>query len=335
MHPKIRNLYVRFSSMVVRALALGLVLLWGGLAHAQSVYPDKPIRLLVSFAVGSGNDVLAREIAKELTGTLGQPVVVENRLGAGGMIATNAVAQAAPDGYLLGFGTSSQLVMNVGFYKSLPFNIDKDLTMIALLAKTNMVLDVSGNGAKTLAEFVQRAKAEPDTLTYGSGGNGSISHILGEAFAQSAGVKLRHIPYKGGGSAVMDVAAGRVDMMFDGLNNGAALAAAGKIRLLAISGSKRSPLRPDVPTFEEAGMKDFEAYTWNAIFGPANMPPAVLQRLNTAINQAMASAGVKAFVERNAGEIMPRNTPEQAEAFARSERARWVPFMKKSNIAEQ
>lgn len=325
----------RTPSRSWRAVAFAMLFSMAGAIQAQGAFPTKPIRLLVSFAVGSGNDVLARELAKELTPILGQPVIVENRLGGGGTIATDAVAKAPADGYLLGFGTSSQLVMNVGFYKKLPFNIDKDLTMVALLAKTNMVLEVSGNGPKALAEFIERAKSKPDGVTYGSGGYGSISHILGEAFAQRAGVQLRHIPYKGGGSAVMDLAGAHVDMLFDGLNNGSALAAEGKIRLLAISGARRNPLRPDVPTFAEAGIKDFEAYTWNAIFGPPNLPQPILQKLNAAITQAMATPSVKAFVERNAGEIMPPATPAQADAFAKSERERWIPFLKKHNIVEQ
>ncbi len=329
--PFTRRNFVRAA----QCFALASVCLLVAPVHAQGTYPNKPIRLLVGFSVGSGNDVLARELARELMPILGQPVVVENRLGAGGTIATDAVAKAAPDGYVLGLGTSSQLVMNIGFYKKLPFNVDKDLSMIALLAKTNMVLEVGGQGPKTLAEFIERAKAKPNSMTYGSGGYGSITHIVAEAFAQRTGLQLRHVPYKGGGAVLIDLAGGHVDMGFDGLNNGAALAAEGKIRLLAISGAKRNPLRPDVPTFDEAGVDGYDAYTWNGIFGPANLPPSVAQKLNAAFSAAMTTASVKAFVERNAGDIFPPATPAQADAFAKAERDRWIPFLHSRKIVEQ
>jgi tripartite-type tricarboxylate transporter receptor subunit TctC len=301
------------------------------MARAQD-YPARPIRLVVAFGTGSGNDIIGRVLARYMGEQLGQPMVVENRTGGGGTIGTEAVAKAAPDGYTIGLGTSSQLVMNVGLYKTLPFDVDRDLRSIGLVSQTPLVLVGRTGLPRTLQELIARARANPDTITYGSGGAGSISHIVGEAFAKAAGVKLRHIPYKGNGPALNDLAGGHVDLLFDGLISAAPLAQQGRAQILAVSGQKRSVVAPHVPTFAEAGLPDYQAYTWNCLFAPAQTPAPIIERLNASLNHALTLPEVKERLAQGASESLAPSTPAQAEAFGRTERGRWVPFVRALNV---
>jgi tripartite-type tricarboxylate transporter receptor subunit TctC len=314
---------------VTAIAALGAMLMLGS-AAAQDDYPNKPIRIVVAFTAGSGNDVTARELARLLYPILGQPVVVENKTGAGGIIGTDAVAKAPADGYTLGLGTSSQLVMNVGLRNDLPFDVDKDLAMVALLTRTPLVAIASSQGPKSIKELIEISKAKPGSINYGSGGSGSISHIVAEAFAQQAGIKMTHIPYKGNAAALTDVLSNTIQLLFDGLVNGSALG--DKVRMLALSEEKRNPAYPNVPTFAESGMPGYEAYTWNAIFAPAGLPPEMLKKLNSAINQALASPTFAELTARSGGVVLGPSTPADAEAFGIRERKKWVPFIKSMNL---
>lgn len=260
-----------------------------------------------------------------------KPVVVENKVGAGGTIGTDAVAKAPADGYTLGLGTSSQLVMNVGLRNDLPFDVDKDLAMVALLTRTPLVAIASSQGPKSIKELIEMSKAKPGSINYGSGGSGSISHIVAEAFAQQAGIKMTHIPYKGNAAALPDVLSNTIQLLFDGLVNGAALG--DKVQMLALSQDKRHPDHPNVPTFAESGLPGYEAYTWNAIFAPAGLPPQVLKKLNSAINQALALPAFAQLTTRSGGVVLGPSTPTEAEAFGVRERKRWVPIIKSMNIA--
>jgi len=295
-------------------------------ALAQN-YPEKPIRLVVAFSTGSGNDTIARELARHMGDILGQPVVVENRAGGGGSIGTDVVAKAAPDGYTIGLGTSSQLVMNVGLYPKLPFDVEKDLRSIGLVSRTPLVLVASTSTPKTLKELIAYAKSHPGKISYGSGGKGSISHVVGENFAKAADVSLLHVPYKGNGAALIDLSGGHVNLLFDGLISAAPLEKQGLARLLAVSGNKRSAVEPNVPTFAELGMPTFDAYTWNNLMAPAKTPQAVIDKLNAALNKALATPEMKERLAQGASETLGPSTPAQADAFGQAERAKWEPFI--------
>ena len=303
----------------------------GAPAFAQA-YPARPIRLVVAFATGSGNDIIARDLARYMTDILGQPIVVDNRTGGGGSIGTDAVAKAAPDGYTIGLGTSSQLVMNVGLYKTLPFDVDKDLRSIGLVARTPLVLVASPSSPKTLKDLIAYAKANPGKITYGSGGSGSISHIVGEAFAKAADISLLHVPYKGNGAALIDLSGGHVNLLFDGFISSGPLAQQGRAQLLGVSGDKRSSIEPGVPTFAEQGLPDYQAYTWNNLFAPARTPQDIMDKLNAALNKALALQALKDRLAQGASESLGPSTPAQADAFGQAERARWVPFVRALRI---
>ena len=296
-------------------------------AHAQS-YPSKPIRLVVAFGTGSGNDIIGRELARFMGEILGQSIVVENRTGGGGSIGTDAVARAAPDGYTIGLGTSSQLVMNVGLYKTLPFDVERDLRSIGLVAHTPLVLVAGNDMPKTLQGLIAHARANPGKVTYGSGGTGSISHIVGEAFAKAADISLLHIPYKGNGPALIDLSGGHVNLLFDGFISAGPIAQQGRAQLLAVSGRKRSAAYPNVPTFAEQGLVNYEATTWNNLIAPAKTPSEVLEKLNAALNKALTLQALKDRLAQGASQSLGPSTPEQADAYGQAQRARWVPFIR-------
>lgn len=301
-------------------------------AHAQS-FPNKPIRLVVAFGTGSGNDLIARELAHPMSEFLGQSVVVENRAGGGGSVGTDVVAKSAPDGYTIGMGTSSQLVMNVGLYKSLPFDVERDLQSIGLVAYTPLVLVASASMPKTLKELIAYAKANPGKVTYGSGGPGSISHVVAEAFAKAADISLLHVPYKGNGPALIDLSGGHVNLLFDGFISARPVAQQGRAHLLAVSGKQRSPVAPEVPTFAEQGLPDYEASTWNCLFAPKGTPAEAITKFNAALNKALATESVKARLAQGASQPLGPSTPAQTDAYAQAQRAKWVPFIRALQIS--
>ena len=316
LHPSRRTVLTALASTLAAPAAL-----------AQSA-SHRPIRIIVGFGPGSANDLIARELARYMAESLSQPVIVENRPGAGGSLGTDMVAKAAPDGLTLGLGTSSQMVMNVALYRHLPFDVETDLRQIGLVGRTPLVLAGKASGAKTLKELITAARANPGQLTYGSAGTGSISHIVGEAFARAADIKLNHIPYKGNGPAMADLAGGHVDMVFDGIITSQPMAEQGRVRLLAFGGKQRSPVIPDVPTFAEQGLREYDAYSWNCLFAPAKTPEAEIARLNQALNAALALPAMKDRLARGGSDNLGPSSPAQADAFGRAERARWVPFVR-------
>lgn len=319
---------------IATAAVLASMVAAGGIstqALAQT-YPQKPIRLVVAFGTGSANDIIGRELARYMGDILGQPIVVENRAGGGGSIGTDVVAKATPDGYTIGLGTSSQLVMNVGLYPKLPFDVEKDLRSIGLVARTPLVLVASTSTPKTLKELIRYAKSNPGKTTYGSAGKGSISHVVGEDFAKAADISLLHVPYKGNGAALIDLSGGHVNLLFDGLISAQPLQQQGRAQMLAISGAKRSAIAPDVPTFAEQGLPNYEAYTWNNLFVPAGTPRPVVDKLNAALNQALALPALKQRLAQGASESLGPTTPSQADAYGVAERAKWVPFIRALRI---
>jgi tripartite-type tricarboxylate transporter receptor subunit TctC len=299
---------------------------------AQQAWPSRPIKIVVGFAAGSVNDIMARELARYLPEALGQPVVVENKPGGGGSLGTDAVAKAAPDGYTIGLGTSSQLVMNVGLFKNLPFDVERDLRSVGLISRAGMVLAASSRMPGSLPELIALAKAQPGKVSYGSAGPGSISHIVGEAFAKAAGVSLLHVPYKGAAPALADLSGGHVDLVFDGFLTSNPLAQQGKAQILAVSAPRRSPLSPNVPTFAEAGLTDYQAYSWNNLYAPAATPQPVIERLNQALAHALAQPGVQQRLAQGALDALGPTTPAEADRFGHNERARWVPFVRSLQI---
>ncbi|MFM1991935.1 MAG: hypothetical protein RJA99_4892 [Pseudomonadota bacterium] len=296
--------------------------------RAQEAWPARPIRIIVSFAPGSGNDLIARQLAPKLAESLGQSVIVENRAGGGGLIGTEAVVRAAPDGHTIGLGTSSQLVMNPALLPKLPFDIERDLTTIGLVSRTQMVLAARRDGPADLRALVARAKTAPGKVSYGSGGNGSISHIVGESFARAAGVELLHVPYKGNGPAMQDLIGGQIDLVWDGFSSSGPPMKAGQLRILAVSGERRNPLYPEVPTFAEGGVPDYEAYTWNCLIAPKATPRPIVERLNRELNRALDTAEIRQRLESFGSDNLVGSTPEQADAFGAAQRARWVPAVK-------
>ena len=313
----------RFNTLLAGATASAA---WP--ASAQENWPAKPIRIIVSFAPGSGNDIIARQLAPKLSEGLGQSVIVENRAGGGGLIGTEAVLRAAPDGYTLGLGTSSQLVMNPALRANMPFDVEKELVTIGLISRTQMVLAARRDGPADLPALLARARSAPGKVTYGSGGNGSISHIVGEAFARAAGVSLLHVPYKGNGPAMNDLAGGQIDLVWDGFSSSGPLLKSGQIRILAVSGTRRNAGYPDVPTFAEGGVADYEAYTWNCLMAPRATPRPIVERLNRELNKALADAEIRKRLDSYGAENLVGSTPEQAEAFGVAQRARWVPAVR-------
>jgi tripartite-type tricarboxylate transporter receptor subunit TctC len=306
-------------------LAFALALATG--AFAQT-FPSKPIKLIVTYPPGGGADLMARLIAPRMAETLGQPVVVENKPGAGGQIGAGEVARAAPDGYTILLDAANHAV-NPSLYATLPYDPAKAFAPISLLVRFPNVLVVNPQfPAKDVKELIAMAKAKPGSVAFASSGSGSAQHLAGELFRQRAGVDMTHIPYKGGGPALNDVIGGQVPIFFGNMASSLPHVKAGKLRALAITGSKRSDALPDAPTMVEAGLADYEVYEWNAIFAPAGTPAPVVAKLAEAIAKALHAPDVRERVASLGGEIAalgPHDTArfvgEQTEIWGKVIRA--------------
>jgi tripartite-type tricarboxylate transporter receptor subunit TctC len=271
-----------FSRLIGLGLALG-----AALAAAQSAYPGKPIRLISTFGPGSSIDIIARLIAKPLAEQLGQPVIVENKPGAGGDLATNFVAKAEKDGYTIGFASAGPITVNPNVRQSMPYDSLKDLAPVALVATgPNVILANPSLPVKNLQELIAYAKANPGKLSFGSAGMGTSGHIAGELFQYLSQTKLVHVPYKGNAEAVTDALAGTTQLVISGIPPILAFAKSGQLRALAVADAKRSPLLPDVPTVAEAGLPGAESPAWYGIVAPAGTPPEILSRLSQEIGKA-------------------------------------------------
>jgi tripartite-type tricarboxylate transporter receptor subunit TctC len=294
------------------------------------VFPAKPIRLIVPLAPGGGGDLVARMIAQKISEPLGQPVVVDNRPGGSTIIGTELVARSAPDGYTLVMATSSHGI-NPSLYK-LPFDPIKDFTGIAFIATSPMMLTVHPNvPAKTLKDLIAVAKTNPGKLNFGSSGTASIVHLAGELLNVSAGIKTVHIPYKGTGPALVDLLGGQIDMMFASPVPTIPHVKSGKLRAIAMASQERLRAMPDLPTVAESGLPHFEAATFFIVLGPANMPPAVVNRLSGEIIKASQLADVKERLSVEGANIVA-GTPQQAVAHIESEIARWTKVVKAAGI---
>jgi tripartite-type tricarboxylate transporter receptor subunit TctC len=300
-------------------------------AFAQS-YPNKPVRMIVPFPAGGATDVLARSLSIKLGEKLGQNVVVENRPGAGGTIGSGAVAQAAPDGYTILLATSSTHSIGPVINPKIPYDAQSDFTALGQVASSpNIVLVPLASPAKTMGELIAFAKKNPGKLNYASSGNGTIVHLTSELFKAQSGTFIVHIPYRGTALAIPDLISGKVDVMFDSLVSGLPHVKDGKLRALAVTSEKRSTLAPDLPTVADV-LPGFESVTWFGLYGPKRMPQDVVQKLNTALNAALADNDVKERFSRLGAEPVS-TTPAAFAALAQGERAKWKLIIEQRKIA--
>ena len=287
-------------------LALGLI---ATAAHAQT-YPEKPIRMVIPFPPGGGTDILWRLMAQKLTESNKWTIVPDNKAGAGGTLGITEAAKGKPDGYDMVMGQKDNLVVGPWMYKSLPWNPVKDFTAVAHVAWSPVIIATSANSKyKTLADVVAAAKAAPDTITYGSPGNGTTIHLAGDQFEKAAGIKLRHIPYKGSNPALMDALAGNVDLLVSSVPSAMAQVKAGKLRPLAVTSAKRSTSLPDVPTVAESGFKGFDMSTWYGLMMPAGTPAPVVNQMNDAVNKLLATPEMQKAIQDQGAEPLAM-TPE-------------------------
>ncbi len=295
-------------------------------------YPSKPIRIIVPFVPGGNVDITARTVAPALGDALGQPVVVENRPGAAGMVGAQAMMGSPADGYTLLMGSNSSLAVAPSLYPNWPYDPLKGIAPISNLAITPFVLVVKlGLPAQSLADFVKLAKEKPGQLSMASGGNGSSNHLVGELFQMMTGLKFSHVPYKGTGAALVDLAGGQVDLLFDQASSTVPNVRGGKIRALAVASRSRQSALPDTPTFAEAGLRDFEIDNFTGLVGPAGMPADAVAKVHAAAVKALATPQVK---ERFASlGVQPvGNTPEQFGVVIREDLARWSKVIKSAGV---
>ena len=298
-------------------------------ALAQA-WPSKPIKYVVPFAPGGTTDILARTVGEKLSIALGQPVVVENKPGAGGGVGADFTAKAAPDGYTIMGGTISTHAINASLYSNLPYDPVKDFAAITLIARVPNLLVINPDiKAKNVAELIALMKANPGKFTFASSGNGTSQHLSGELFKSMAGVDMQHIPYKGSPPALQDVVGGQVSMTFDNITTAWPLAKAGKLRPLAVTTAKRSSIAPEVPTLAESGLPGFEVGSWQGVFAPAGTPPEIVKRLNAEIVKILNMPDVKERLVALGAEPVG-DTPEQFSAYVKSEVAKWSDIVKKS-----
>jgi len=301
-------------------------------ADAPEAWPTKRITYVVPFAPGGNTDTLARIISEKLTGTLGQPVIVDNKPGAGGNIGSDFVAKAKPDGYTILGGTISSHAINSSIYPKMPYDATKDFEPITLIASSPLVLAVPANSPyKTAKDLLAAAKAKPGDLTFASAGTGTSPHLAGELLKSVTHVDVTHVPYKGSGPAVTDLIAGHVQFMFDTALIVGPHIKAGKLRPLAVTSSKRVKTLPDVPTLVEAGVPGYEIGSWQAIFAPAGTPKPIVQKLNTSIVGVLKMPDVQ---ERLAGLGMDTvaGTPDELGRFQKDEVVKWSKIVKEANI---
>jgi tripartite-type tricarboxylate transporter receptor subunit TctC len=312
---------MKFSRLAL--LSLGLVLNSSmAFSQADSNFPSKPITLIVTYPPGGGADAMARLLAPKMAESLGQSVVVENRPGASGQIGAAAVAKAAPDGYTLMLDASS-FAVNPTLYPKLPYDSLKAFKPIGVVALfPNVVLVNSAFAPQNVADLIAVAKRGKDSVAYASSGNGSAQHLAGALFESATGIEMVHVPYKGGGPALNDVIGGQVPVFFGNLASTLQHVQSGKLRALAVTSAKRSPILPGVPSLSETGVKGAEIYEWNAIFVPSATPQAIVNRLATAFQRALDTPEVRQRIAQLGGE-MQRTTPEQAQAFIEQQIALW------------
>jgi len=315
------------------ALAAALSATFAGPASAAE-WPDaKPITLIIPYAAGGFADTRMRMLGEELGKELGTTIVVENKAGAGGVIGTGDLARAKPDGYTIGSGHLAPLSVNPTLMpKNVRYDVKKDIIPVILVEEAPLILNVNKKvPVQSVAELIALAKKDPGSLTFGSSGVGGAHHLSGELFARDAGIKMTHVPYKGGAPAATDLMAGHIDMMFEMGYAAMPAIQAGKVHPLAVTSSQRLALLPDVPTVAESGLPGFESYNWQGIIVPAGTPKPIVDKLNAAFNRVLQKPEVKKAFDATGGQIVG-GTPEEFAAFIQSETEKWAALIKSANI---
>lgn len=299
-------------------------------ARAQA-YPSKPIKMIVGFAPGGAVDIIARAIAQQIQGPLGQSVVVENRPGAGTNIAMKALIESTPDGHTLML-TANSIAANPTLYQPSPFDPAKDVTPVSFVGRVPVVIAANAtSGPKSIAELISASKSAPRSVSYGSPGNGATPHLAVELFARAAGIQLNHIPYKGGAPAINDVIAGHVQAVAVNALEVQPHVRSGRLRVLTVLSPKRTPIFPDVPSIAEAGFPGFEAAVWYGVIGPAGLPAPIVARLHAEVQKALAAPEVRDRLVNAGGEVQPGPTETLTQLIA-SERARYEKLIREAGI---
>ena len=312
------------------ALAAGLPAIESAAQTAK--YPDRPVKMMVGFTAGGGTDVVARILAQKMSETIGQTVFVENRPGASGLLAVEAVAKSPPDGYTLLMGTQTTYAVAPTLYRKTSIDPSRDFAGISMSAVSPLVLVVHPSvPAQSVKDVIAMAKAKAGTLNFGSGGLGTTPHMTGELFQSVAGIKMAHIAYRGEAPAINDLLGGQIPLMFANLSAVIGNVRAGQLRALAVTSAQRAPAAPEIPTVAESGLPGFETSTWFALVAPAGTPPDVLARLNAEVKRALAQGDVK---QRFAalGMTAEDSTPEGLDAYIKSEIAKWTKVIKDADI---
>lgn len=324
---------MRFKiSPVGKAFGALLIASAACIAQAQSAYPSKPITMYVGFAAGSATDIVARVVGQKLSERLGQPVVVQSLTGAASTLATAAVARAAPDGYTL-MTVSGALAIGPAVYSNLKFDVEKDLTPIGLVGSLPTVLLVNESlGVNSFSAFVEQARKRPGQLNYGSSGNGGSTHLSAELLSHTVGIKMTHVPYRGNAPAASALMAGEVQVLMDTVMLASQSVKTNRVRALAVTGKTRSPVLPDVPTFAEVGLPNFDASIFFGIMGPAKLAPDIVEKLNRELNEVLKDPGVKSTLVSGGGLQLSGGTPEQMGQLVHTEVAKWKRVSQQAGI---
>ncbi|MBU3555255.1 tripartite tricarboxylate transporter substrate binding protein [Polynucleobacter sp. UB-Piko-W3] len=316
--------------LLICALSLGAII--SSPSFAQSNYPNKPINFIVPYGAGGGADSRSRQIAQKMSVILKQSIIVDNKPGAGGNIGTEFISRAAPDGYTIGMGNFAPMAVNKTLFGNLRYDPETDIIPIVLIEKGPLVLVVNPSSPyKTVQDIVAAAKAKPGALTFSSGGIGGSHHLSAELFEQNAGIEMIHVPYKSGSAGLTDLMAGNVTMMFDQMYSAMPSIKADKIRAIAITSKKRSPLLPNIPSFSEIGYPKVEVLNWQGLIAPKGTPKAIIDQLNAAANEALKDPALRELMLSQGNEI-GGGSPADFAALVKSESAKWSAVVKTANI---
>ena len=318
------------QSLFISALYLGAII--PATSFAQSNYPNKSINFIVPYGAGGGADSRSRQIALKMSAILKQPIIVDNKPGAGGNIGTEFIAKAAPDGYTIGMGNFAPMAVNKTLFGNLRYDPETDLTPIVLIEKGPLVLVVNPSSPyKTVQDIVAAAKAKPGILTFSSGGIGGSHQLSAELFEQNAGIEMIHVPYKSGSAGLTDLMAGNVTMMFDQMYSAMPSIKADKLRAIAITSKKRSPLLPNIPSFSEIGYPKVEVLNWQGLIAPKGTPKVIIDKLNAAANEALQDPTLRELMLSQGNEI-GGGSPADFAALVKAESAKWGAVVKAANI---
>jgi len=318
------------QQLFIYALCLGAMI--SPSSFAQSNFPNKPINFIVPYGAGGGADSRSRQIAQKMSVILKQPIIVDNKPGAGGNIGTEFISRAAPDGYTIGMGNFAPMAVNKTLFGNLRYDPETDIVPIILIEKGPLVLVVNPNSPyKTVQDIVTAAKAKPGTLTFSSGGIGGSHQLSAELFEQNAGIEMIHVPYKSGSAGLTDLMAGNVTMMFDQMYSAMPSIKAEKLRAIAITSKKRSPLLPNIPSFSEIGYPKVEVLNWQGLIAPKGTPKAIIDQLNAAANEALKDPTLRELMLSQGNEI-GGGSPADFAALVKAESAKWSAVVKTANI---